>query len=368
MTANNTMDVGSQFSTSRSSSTPHRRSPGVVLMCWYEDFVFTCPSLGLYHDPRYSRAGSAEDCVLVKHPSLFRGLGFSVSSRSFVDMPLLRCSEWVDTIVGFLNVYTNLALDFGAMDSLAVSTLLHESFFCAFDLLDVFMWTSTLVQIATIMMYDWTARLWTMVPVDIVDGFTSAVVLQSTSSCQQFGRMIRRPDVIGVSGVSHQLSKYCHGFAHRDHIGFCGLWIDLREDLVYHGVVLEESTMTGLAEESNSPMLQESNVGFYLIEDLIDPSLPRSSKWIDCVLLPASCNEVFVWTEGVFDSLLAICIDWFMLIIDLVVLVLQKCNEWWIFTMIVDIVDMSSWTPWSCKGSLMIWNYRWMHRCCDQMM
>jgi hypothetical protein len=28
--------------------------------------------------------------------------------------------------------------------------------------------------------------------------------------------------------------------------------------------------------------------------------------------------------------LLAICIDWFMLIIDLVALVLQKCNEWWI--------------------------------------
>ena len=290
--------------------------------------------------------------------------GFGCESPPSTSSRLFLCL----VAIGFQSVYINLALDFGAMDSSAVSMVLHETVFCVLDhILNSLPWAGTLVQIATIMVYEWTSWLSSMVPIDVVDKSTPAVVLQSTASCQPIDVLICR-DVVGVSaGVSLSLSKYCHGFAHRDHLEFCGLWIDLREDLVYHGVVLEESTVTGSAEESNSPMLQESNVGFSLIEDLFDPSLPRSSKWIDCVLLPASCSAGFDWTEDVFDSLLAICIDWFMLIIDLVVLVLQKCNEWWIFTMIVDIVDMSSWTPWSCKGSLMIWISRLMHRCCDQM-
>ena len=99
--------------TNRSSSMPHLRSPGVVPLCWYEVLVFTCPSLGLHrHDQRYSKVGSAEECVLVKSPSLFRGLGVIVSSGDFMDVSLPRCSEGVDKIVGIQRVYTNLALNF----------------------------------------------------------------------------------------------------------------------------------------------------------------------------------------------------------------------------------------------------------------
>ena len=92
-----------------------------------------------------------------------------------MDVSLPRCSEGVDKIVGIQRVYTNLALNFRV-------TRLHESVFCAFDLkLDVFVWTSTSLQIATTMMYDWMAQLWSMVPVDrdrVDAGSTSAVVLK----------------------------------------------------------------------------------------------------------------------------------------------------------------------------------------------
>lgn len=93
----------------------------------------------------------------------------------------------------------------------------------------------------------------------------------------------------------------------------------------------------------------QCNSGWFVMmlsrEDFIDRLLTRCNEWIDMVL--PRCSK---W----FDRIAGVC-----------ELSLQKCNEW-ISTMI-DIVDLSSWTPWFCKGSLLTWISIWCTRCCDRM-
>ena len=277
--------------------------------------------------------------------------------------------------------------------------LSFEKVFGAIDhMLNLLVWMGTRLQFAIIMVYVWTLWLTSLVKndIDMVDGSTSAVVLQlqSTGSTdpssvrdyQQIGGLIR--DVIGISGESLLLLliRHCQQFARRGHIEVCGLWIVLRVDLVYWVVLIESRV---LAEELYYLMLQECHVGFYWIEDLSDSSLPGcSSEWINCVIMPTcsdrfdriasvfnllprcnelidrlllNCSERFDRHESVFDSLLPTCYERITLSIELVVLMLQKCNEW-ISTKIGNNVDVSSWTPWFCKGSLLTWISHLVHK------
>ena len=80
-------------STSWPSLSPHPRTTNVVPPCWYE---------GLVHGQRYYlTVGSAEECVLIMDPSQYHGMIKISLFEDSVTLPLSRCSEWINCILGF---------------------------------------------------------------------------------------------------------------------------------------------------------------------------------------------------------------------------------------------------------------------------
>jgi hypothetical protein len=120
---------------------------------------------------------------------------------------------------------------------------------------------------------------------------------------------------------------------------------------------------------------------FGRIHSVFDSLLPRSIEWINSAwyddlydgvreLSSLSINRWIDRIIGVFDSTssLPACNGWIILFDELVKLVLPNCNlvlpicNKWFFTLIEDIVDVSSWTPWFCKGSLLTWFPHLVHK------
>lgn len=116
--------------------------------------------------------------VICKGGVVWKCLLLSSSSCVFWCLMAILCV----IAVRFQSFYVNIALNFNAMFSSAVSKLSHEMVFSAVDhMLDILVYPGTLL-IATIMVYEWISWWTSTITNDMVNGPTSAVVLQSTGT------------------------------------------------------------------------------------------------------------------------------------------------------------------------------------------